>query len=239
MATSSAAPAPARFDAGFFRTIINRWRDLPRGEFRTAFLISALALITSFGMNIVAIAYATASASNSVTDIILSNIPLYDVDALFVYGTFLFASVIAILLLTHPKYIPFTLNSIALFWAIRAGFTSLTHIAPFVPYTVSDFGTTITRMFFGADLFFSGHTGMPFLLALIFWNWRGVRYMFLFISVAFAMIVLAGHLHYSIDVFSAYFITYTIYCLCLKFFRRTYALFRSTEISSTEMPRAV
>ena len=57
-------------------------------------------------------------------------------------------------------------------------------------------------MFFGADLFFSGHTGMPFLLALIFWDWRRVRYMFLFISVACAIIVLAG-LHYSIDVCSA------------------------------------
>ncbi|HQU07993.1 MAG: hypothetical protein B7X04_03185 [Parcubacteria group bacterium 21-54-25] len=218
---------------GLFRRAIHRWHDvLALNGFRSTLIISALALIASFGINLAAIAYATERASNTVTDIILSNVPLFDVDRLFVYGTFLFAGFVVIFLLTHPKYIPFTLNSLALFWVIRAGFTTLTHIAPYPTHASTDFGTTITKMFFGGDLFFSGHTGMPFLLALIFWKWPRIRYTFLFISIAFAFIVLLGHLHYSIDVFGAYFITYTIYCLCLKFFPRTYAIFTNTELET-------
>ncbi len=213
------------------REIITDWKNLWNlDEFRWSLLVSLLALIGSFIINLAAIAYATDRASNTVTDIILSNVPLFDVDRLFVYGTFLFVLFIAVFLLTHPRCIPFTLNSIALFWIIRAGFTSLTHIAPYATHAASDFGTTITKMFFGGDLFFSGHTGAPFLLALIFWRWRYVRYVFLFTSVAFAVIVLLGHLHYSIDVFGAYFITYTIYHLCLKFFPRSYALFTRADI---------
>ncbi|MEI8091030.1 MAG: phosphatase PAP2-related protein [bacterium] len=65
-------------------------------------------------------------------------------------------------------------------------------------------------MNFGADLFFSGHTGLPFLFALIFWNNKWMRYLFVLTAIYFGAIVLLGHLHYSIDVLSAFFITYTI-----------------------------
>ncbi len=37
-----------------------------------------------------------------------------------------------------------------------------------------------------------------------------MRYLFIFSAVFFGMVVLLGHLHYSIDVMAAFFITYTI-----------------------------
>ncbi len=37
--------------------------------------------------------------------------------------------------------------------------------------------------------------------------------MFLDFSIVFAVVVLLGHLHYSIDVASAYFITFSIFSL--------------------------
>jgi len=61
---------------------------------------------------------------------------------------------------------------------------------------------------------------MPFLLALMFWNNKVLRYVFLGFSILFAVVVLLGHLHYSIDVLSAFFITYTIFDICKFIFKK-------------------
>jgi membrane-associated phospholipid phosphatase len=53
---------------------------------------------------------------------------------------------------------------------------------------------------------------------LIYWEERVLRIVFIACSIIFAAIVLLAHLHYSIDVASAFFITYAIYHLCLQFF---------------------
>jgi membrane-associated phospholipid phosphatase len=196
-------------------------------EFRLSFLYSLAALAASYGVMLFAIRFATENASNSVTDLILSNIPVFDVDSLFVYGTFLLIAMIVLLCIVNPKRIPYTLYSIALFWLIRSGFTTLTHIAPFEAHMGADFGSAIARNFFGGDLFFSGHAGAPFLLALLYWRDRWLRYLFLAWSVFFAVIVLLGHLHYSIDVASAFFITYTIFCIAQWLFPKSRALFYS------------
>src|SRR5579864_5127948 len=215
------------------REVVRRWRHYAsKRGFRLAVLSSCVWLVVAYAVMLLAIQFATDHASNSVTDIVLSNIPVFDVDGLFVYGTFLLVAFIFYLCVAHPKRIPFTFRSIALFWVIRAGFVTLTHIAPFAIQAPPDFGTTITSAFFGADLFFSGHTGAPFLLALIFWDEAWLRYAFLAWSVFFAVIVLMGHLHYSIDVASAYFITYTIFCICEWLFPRERELF-FTDVPAT------
>lgn len=197
-----------------------------RPDFWFSVAASVVAFIFSFVINNIAIQFATEHASNGVTDVILSNVPRVNVDNIFVYGTFAVIGISVAIVLSHPKRIPFILNGLALFLLIRSGFTSMTHIGPFAPH-VTDFGTTITHAFFGSDFFFSGHTGMPFLGALAFWKVKPVRYFYLFTSVAFAIIVLLGHLHYSIDVFSAFFITYSIYQLAIWLFPKDYVLFES------------
>ena len=66
-------------------------------------------------------------------------------------------------------------------------------------------------------------------MALVYWQRTWLRYIFLAWSVAFAITVLLGHIHYSIDVASAYFITYTIYQLAIWAFPREYALFHESN----------
>lgn len=212
-----------------YKEIIRRYRACSKQEgYWRSVLLSLGFFVASCVVNIYAIAFATEHASNSVTDIILSNTPVFDVDGLFVYGTFLVAGVTLFLALWQPRRIPFMLKGIALFWLIRSGFTSMTHLGPFAPHVDSDFGTTITKAFFGGDdFFFSGHTGLPFLGALAFWHEKPVRYFFLTASVVLAVVVLLGHLHYSIDVFSAFFITYTIFHIALWLFPKDYQLFHS------------
>ena len=199
------------------------------GTYQQSLALGLALFLISFITNLYAIHFATEHASNAVTDLILSNTPAFDVDQLFVYGTFVAATISILFCLAHPKHIPFALYTVALFYFIRSGFTSLTHIAPFAPYTSPDFGVTINKAFFGADRFFSAHTGLPFLGALAFWDRPLLRYFFLGTSLFFATVVLLGHLHYSIDVLSAFFITYAIYDLAKWLFPTECARFYSRE----------
>ncbi len=207
----------------------------------SGFLLRLLFSIAFFALSVTisfyAIGYTNTHASNGVTDLILSNIPVFDVGGLFVYGTLLMVAFIVLLCLVRPKRFPFILDSLALFWVIRSIFTSLTHIGPFAtqtPYNLDiNLGAVVGRFFIGNDLFFSGHTGAAFLMALIFWESKGLRYIFITWSVFFAIVLLLGHIHYSIDVASAFFITYTIYHIALWLFPKEWRFLRATDAGLT------
>lgn len=205
--------------------LLRRYREcFKTPDFLIEVFFGFVALMASLAINQYAIDFATDHASNSVTDLILSNIPVFDVDAIFVYGTAVAVVYGVVLCLMDPKGAPFALKTAALFFIIRSMFLSLTHLAPFEPHIVSSFGTAINHAFFGDDLFFSGHTGLPFLAALAFWDWPLQRYIFLGMSIFFGVIVLLGHYHYSIDVASAFFITYGIYDIAKWAFPADYKL---------------
>ena len=195
--------------------------------FLISLFIAILFLAVSLVINFYAGTYATEKVSNSVTDIVLSNIRIFDVDGIFVYGAILFWIFIVGLCLFKPKTMPFTLKSVALFIVIRSIFISLTHIGPFPGSVIVSSSNLFQKISFGGDLFFSGHTGLPFLMALIFWNNKYLRYLFLASSAVFAVVVLLGHYHYSIDVLSAFFITYSIFHISLFLFKKDRKLFLS------------
>lgn len=223
-----ASPAPLSRYLVPFRTIAQRHRTHWSDPFaRQATLTSLVVLAVSLVVQYYAIAYATAVASNPATDIFLSNVPIWDIDGVYVYGLILFITFIVLLLFANPKEAPFVIYSFALFLFIRSFFNSLTHIAPYPIPSSPDFNSTMKRIFFGGDLFFSGHTGSPFLMALIFWNEKVLRYVFWGLSIFFGIVVLLAHLHYSIDVAAAFFITYAIYHIALQVFPRSYELFKS------------
>lgn len=208
---------------------IHQYKNLfSHKQFLVSLIISVFFLTLSIIINFYAGTYATEKASNSVTDIILSNIRVYDVDFYFIYGSFAFALISAIISLFKPERLPFIIKSISLFVIIRSIFISLTHLGPF-PTQIIINSDILSKLSFGADLFFSGHTGMPFLLALIFWNDKFIRYIYLSFTLFFAVIVLMAHLHYSIDVLAAIFITYTIFHIALHFFKKDRALFHYFE----------
>lgn len=188
------------------------------------FLISLLISFVVLGVALIANHYAgiyvTEKASNTVTDIVLDNIRVYDVDGIFVYGPVLMWIFVAFLLAIHPQRTPFLIKSTGLFYLMRSLFISLTHIAPPTVHAIIPSDGIFGYLGSGADLFFSAHTGFPFLLALIFWENKFLRYLFIFVSLLFGAVVLLGHLHYSIDVLSAFFITYGIYRITEIIFRK-------------------
>lgn len=198
-----------------------KWKEvIINNEFIQSFIFSIIFLLISLYINFRAGNYATESASLPVTDIILSNIRVYDVDIFFIWGPIFLFTIIAIICIYHPKKIPFIIKNIALFTIIRSIFISLTHLGPFPTQAISESTNFISKFTFGGDLFFSGHTGVPFLMALIFWHYKPLRYFFLAYSIFMGTVVLLGHYHYSIDVLAAFFITYTIYHMSLYLFKK-------------------
>jgi len=199
--------------------------------FIVSFFSSFILLIVSFVVQAIASSYVTRSMSGSVADIVLSNIPVYNVGGIFVWGTVALLVIGVLVSLRTIRYVPFAVKSVAIFSLIRSFFVSLTHISPFPTRLLIDsrfFSDTFVfnGIFNGNDLFFSGHTGLPFLLALMFWDNKKLRYIFLGFSITFAVVVLLGHLHYTIDVLAAYFITYTIFHICKYLFKRDWQMFQ-------------
>ncbi len=199
-----------------------------RADFVISAVTGVLFLLLSLVINWYAGMYAAINASNSVTDIILKNIPVMNVEFIFTEGMFIFVAFVAVLLIMEPKRIPFGVKSIALFVIIRSIFISLTHLGPSPDSLMILDGSLMNKFTFGSDLFFSGHTGLPFLMALLFWNHKYLRISFIAASLIFGSAVLLGHLHYSIDVFAAFFITDGIFRIAEKVFAKDYRLFLST-----------
>jgi hypothetical protein len=209
--------------------VARRYRDAFREPgFIASAAAGSAALAAALCVNFWAIAQATARAGAGVQGIILANFPVFDLDGVFVYGTFVVAAVSASIIFSRPKRIPFALKAVALFIVIRSLFTLMTHLGPPEAQYVTDFGDTIVRSFFGADQFFSAHTGMPFLGALALWRiQKREAVFFLAASLFFAAVVLLAHIHYTIDVASAFFITYGILHIAQWLMPRDWALFKS------------
>lgn len=164
--------------------------------------------------------YATRLASNAVTDLLLNILPVFDVDIFFVYGAILMLVGILLLVARRPEYFPFVAKAVALFVLTRSLFMAVTHLGIIPEGIPLPADNPIRWITFGGDLFFSGHVGMPFLMALIFWRDTTTRYIFIALSVIFGSVVLLGHFHYSIDVFAAYFITYGVADMSRYFFAK-------------------
>ncbi len=207
-----------------FRQIINRHRAVwSNKKFVLAAILGFIFIGISLIVNQFAGAYTVRHESNAVTDIILDNTPILNVDFIFSEGSLMLVAFTILLLLYTPKRIPFVAKSVALFIIIRSAFVMLTHIGPSPNRAYIDPTDLIGHFTFGGDLFFSGHTGLPFLMGLILWDNKYLRVLYLASSIIFGTSVLFGHLHYSIDVFAAFFITYTIYHIALKWFQSDYA----------------
>lgn len=195
---------------------------------RTRSLLVALLLL---GLSLVcqyyASGYSTRSATNYVGDFFLDHLPTINLNPVIVEGA-LFAIVFSLaLIISKPKYLIFTLKSVALFIVIRSFFVSVTHLGIYPNQVVPDNGfldQVYSALNLQAGYFFSAHTGLPILMALIMWKERFWRYLYLLASVLFGISVLLAHVHYSIDVFAAPFMVYSIFHLSCYLFAEDYKL---------------
>lgn len=168
-------------------------------------------------------------AVTPVRDLLLDNLPTVNLDFFIVQGSLLATLVIIILLLTNPNYLPFSLKSLALFLIVRSFFISLTHLGADlnqITLNSNSIGFVFYDFLYNAknDFFFSGHVGISFLFALIFWTRPFWRNIFIVISFIFGITMILAHMHYSIDIFAAPFITYGIFVISKKSFPTDFKL---------------
>jgi hypothetical protein len=192
--------------------------------------LGILLLILSLVVQIGAGRYSSRSAisANFVGDLFLDNLPIINLDFVIVFCALIFWVAAFVFLAFKPRHLLFGLKAIALFVIFRAFFVSLTHIGIYpkqITIGTGDVGYTLYKLFtFQGNYFFSGHTGFPFLMALIFWRNKFWKRIFILATFFFAASVILAHVHYSIDVFAAPFITYGIFKITQRFFPRDYAL---------------
>jgi hypothetical protein len=183
-----------------------------------ALILLALAVIFQF----YASAYVNRTPSNSVADLFLSILPVVNLNFLIVECALGAIAFSIILILAKPQYLLFTLKTAAIFIATRAVFIAVTHIGIYPgqvnPDPTGFFDRTYTGLGLEAGFFFSGHTGLPFLMALILWDKKFWRYAYLAISIIFGIAVLFAHVHYTIDVLAAPYMAYGIYKMSQYFF---------------------
>ena len=163
-----------------------------------------------------------------VPDLLLDHLPTVDLDFFIVQGALILTFVIIFLLLVKPRYFSFTIKALALFIITRSFFISLTHLGVSprqLPLDTDSIGFSLYNWLYNSsgDFFFSGHTGTPYLMALIFWHEKLWRRFFLTCSIIFGISVLLAKIHYSIDVFAAPFMTYGIYTIAKTVFRKDFA----------------
>lgn len=211
----------------FFKKHSNFWTDK---DIITHMTLSVILLILSLLITYFAVRYTNNHSGNIASDILLDNLPVIQVGLIFFQGAFLFLIILLGIGVFEPRYIPFVMESSAIFFLVRAVFMIMTHLSPpsveYYNYVQHEHRApeVLFTLSSGNDLFFSAHAGYPFLLAVIFWKVKYLRYFFLICSLIGSVAVILGHLHYSIDVFSAFFIAFGVFSISKLLFRREYKL---------------
>lgn len=155
--------------------------------------------------------YVSSARVVQVPDLILDYIKPIDLSFIFVY-LYLFIIAVGLLypLIFHIRTFHVVLTQFGLLVMLRAIFIIFTHLKTPINAIPITFPWIFKNLTFQNDLFFSGHTAVPFLGFLLFKK-NKIRYLFLVISIILGISVLLMHRHYSIDVLSAFFITYSSY----------------------------
>jgi hypothetical protein len=218
-----------------------RRRDILSSEHRSSFLLTLLLLIFAYIVehyaNLYELEYSIRPTSTYVGDILLDNLPVVHLNFVIIEGALLGLVLGGLFLLRRPRYILFTLKAFALLIASRAFFISLTHVGIYpgsIRPEVGIFDGIYSYLNLQTGFFFSGHTAVPFLMALIFWKERRARMVFLTISLVFAVAVLLAHVHYSIDVFAAPFMTYGVFVIAKNLFKKDFELILEKDRLETE-----
>lgn len=186
---------------------ISQWKK-EFSDHKHLILLSISFLIIALVLEYFSSLYVGKTGGVSAPDLILDHIPTIDLDFIFIYG----GAFVTLLLLIYPlfyrvKEVHKVISQFSLLVLMRDAFITFTHLAD--PVAALNF--VAPKWFyiftFQNGLFFSGHTAIPFLGFLLFKGSK-IRYFFLFASIVMGIVVLLMHVHYTIDVLSAFFITY-------------------------------
>ena len=198
-----------------------QYRDFFTKERVRSLQVGTLLFVAALIFQAYATYYADRATSSFVHDLFLDNLPIVNLNSIIVEGALAAVVFTFLLVFSKPTYLIFALKTIAIFVITRACFVSMTHLGIY-PGQINPGRGLSDRIYvelgFEAGFFFSAHTGLPILMSLVFWKEKLWRYVYLVLAVVFGASVLLAHVHYSIDVFAAPFMAYSIYKLAEYFF---------------------
>ena len=198
---------------------LNAWKKEIK-DHKYSILFSLVFLAVAVILDYAAGTYVSRTQGVVAPDLILDYIPTIDLDFLFVYGIILVIALLFIYpLFFKVKEFHKVIGQFSLLVMVRAAFTSFTHLQ--IPSDALEFQVPriISFLIFQNDLFFSGHTAVAF-LGLLLSRDKKIKYFFLIASIILGATVLLMHVHYTIDVLSAFFITYGTFKIGEWFFNR-------------------
>lgn len=204
----------------------NFWNDYKIKSLILGLILIIIATIIQIGLG--KVSTQRSLSSYPAKDLFLDNLPLINTQIIIIQGALLFWIISWIYIVLNPKYLIFSLKASALFIIIRSFFINLTPLGiypHYIPFEEKLWGFNFyNRLTFEGNFFFSGHVGYPVLLSLIFWENKNLRKIYVLLAIIFGISVLLAHSHYSIDVFSSPFITYTIFNIAKKLFKNDYKI---------------
>lgn len=208
----------------YFHELYYHWKILLKDRsFRLSMLAGILFFSLGYSINKLASIFHDSIDFEPVGDLILNFLPTYNLEYLFTWGIY----ALAVLIIMYPFFVrpdvaPFMFKTFGILFLVRAGFIVLTHVGPpegfFYDTRIGFIDNPISNFLFRNDLFFSGHVSIPFLTFLILKESKYFKWLMFFGSLLMGITVLLMHIHYSIDVFSAFFITHGVYAISDKIF---------------------
>lgn len=200
-----------------------KWAQLlAKKDFRHSLLSGIILWIAGYALySFIIIPHVDSVYGITVEDILLKILPLMDLNIIYLYGMVLLMVIFAgYLVFFKPELVPFSIKLMALVFITRSLFIGLTHLGPPQGFFLSQLTMLnywpLSHMLHSNDLFFSGHVAYPFAAALVVYKKKYLFYFFIAGSIIMLFTVLLMRIHYSIDVFAAYFIVYTLYHINIK-----------------------
>ncbi len=191
--------------------IIKNWERLSKSKM---FLFNLGASLILFSLALLLVKkvglYAETLPSPALPDFLHSLFPPINVIFLATFG-FLAVQLIFWLyfILWRPDRLPYALRVYAVFLIFRSVFIFATNFG--APAARIDdiplLNFLFSGLYFTKDLFPSGHTALPFLGYLIIKD-KFLKYFMLFWSIVMGASVIMLHVHYTIDVLGAFFVSY-------------------------------
>jgi len=178
-------------------------------------VLSLIFVIIAIVLNFISSSYAQKVAESNPPDFFLNILPAVDLGFIYVWLPFVVVSFFFVYpLVQQPRRFHYIVGIFSLFLVVHSGFVVLTHLElPADAIELRDVPFFFDFFYFSNSLFFAGQVGFPYLGYLIYYKNPSIRKFMLFSSIILSVTVLLMHRHYSIDVLSAYFITYGAYKL--------------------------
>jgi len=179
------------------------------------FYFGLISLAAGISLNILSQVYLHNNLSKgavfpTLSDLILDQIPVFDVSILYDLFCVLIFFIVAIYIIHKKEYgrIPYFFLLTGIFYIIRALFVVLTPLGNPENFNGSD---PLFNGFMKYELgvYPSGHVGNSFLLLLLV-NDKVYRYILSFCLLVVVVTLLLAHCHYSIDILSGFFFAYAI-----------------------------